>query len=224
MLHQQCNPAMIRNPWENGVKRITINITNKKLNLLFDGIEAKAPSFVTNVNIEGKTVPLHTFDFNNWLTLKRNNSYVIIFEDYHTKDKRVFRLPEEMNKNLFHFLTGGRRWGDNCRDFVNAMLFGCGNNELQMIYLNRAESEIIKNDNNLAIGQAVAIGAGLATEELCHFAICLGNGLYMSVLGDNNPIYITTLEQMKMIYGVNTAVKVTPVSVPLAKNNICSVQ
>jgi hypothetical protein len=212
MLHNQNNVSIIKNPWESGVKQICIKITDDLLNLAFNGIEAKSPSLVTYVKVDGKKIALHDLDFNQTLQTKPNTHNEIIFKDYHSEKKRVFKLPDEMNRNLLHFLTGSRRHGDNCMDFVNIMLFGCRNDGPHRIYLNLGKAAIIGNDNNLAIGQAIAIGSGLATHEMKHFAIYLGNGLYISMMGDNNPLYVTTLEQMKLIYSVNTAVKVTPIS------------
>ncbi|HEV7736182.1 MAG TPA: hypothetical protein VGO47_02270 [Chlamydiales bacterium] len=59
-------------------------------------------------------------------------------------------------------------------------------------------------------GDAIALAAEQSKELLRHFAFCLGQGLYLSVAGDNGPLVVTELEELKNLYRARTVFVISP--------------
>lgn len=125
------------------------------------------------------------------------------------------RLPKEMADNLAEFMTGGRRKDASCLDFINDLFFGCGTQTLHNINTNTDNNQEIVD---LKAGQAILLcdsfknQQGVLKLDNIHFAILLCDDLYISVFGNDGPICITSLEQLKGIYNTAAHNYVTPIS------------
>jgi hypothetical protein len=189
------------------VKRtITIKITDQKYTVVDSDNRDVGFCYTTKVIAENKEVDLHTLS--KPLEVDPNINYELNIEDSHSGESKVVRLNTAMSRNLFRYITGGRREEGNCKDFMNAMHFGCGRARLNTVYLR--ECRAIKDDKDLEVGHTMVIGTHTAKGfDFKHFAIKLTEKLYISTLGPGAP-HITTSEQMQLFYKANDLVKITP--------------
>lgn len=195
--------------WDNKLTQsIIIKISDQKTVIV---PSSNAFCYQTYVLVNDNKVDLRSLDSDSALEVNSNGKYEITFEDFHRQERRFFKLPSLMNYNLFCFLTGGKRKKENCMDFINAIYFGCGTikiNDLSMV----GDPSIIDNIKDLMVGQAVAIGNKSSDDlgiKINHYAIYIGNNLFISTPGEN-PLIITTLEQMQLLYKSNCVAKISP--------------
>lgn len=194
---------------------IVIEITNQKIEHTFPD-DAKGFIYKSNIIVDNnKTVDLFSVRYDKILEIQKNKRINLEFRLGISNSKIEF--PREMSNNFAAFLTGERRKGANCLDFVNDLLFGCGTQRLQHIHINSGDEN--QSINDLTPGQAIVLGnveKGAFFSNKLHYAISLFNNLFLSVLGDDGPICITTLEQLKSIYKIQNHFlinRVTPVGI-----------
>ena len=207
---KEASDSLIKNPWDKDVAKIIIEITNQEEKLI--GISGTTGFyFVTNIIVDGKRIPLESISYDHPLKLSDKNNYRLLFKYPHLSDKENCELPSAMAQHLLTFLTGGRRQGECCIDFINDLYFGCGSVAVNQLYVRDFFGAPIKNDKQIAIGQAVGIGKDLGSPPN-HYAIYLGHGLFIAVMGNDCPIYVTTLEQMKLLYDDRFASVISPLT------------
>jgi hypothetical protein len=135
------------------------------------------------------------------VTLKMNNairpcnSIKINIIDKENK-KQIMMLPETILSNLLNLLSQQRNKQICCYDFVSILF-----NKFKMIgYFNIFDWVI---SNEYQAGDAVALRSNLINflgYNYEHYAVYLGEDIYMSILGKGNCIHFTTLEEMKKLY------------------------
>lgn len=189
------NVSFFRNSSYSEMNPIIIKITNQKETISLEDREAFV--YESNIRLDGKSFPLNSLNYDKLLQIQPNKKYEIQFE---FNDATRIKLPNKMNEHLLSFLIGGRRKGVACMDFINDLYFGCKSQALNVINLIPFSLSLV---GNVAIGQTVSLNDR-------HFAIYLANNLYISVMGNDHPLYITTLEQMKLIYNTQKAMIVIP--------------
>ena len=193
--------GLFKNPWETpSITPLMIEITEEKIPLRFRG-KCTGYGFGSDILLTGNRVPLASFSHINGLTIQPNKKYEILFKYKLQGIEKTQKVPPIMNQNLLNYLAGGRRENECCMDFVNALLFGCKTQQLNSIILNGSRSYFIDDSLSLTMGQTIAIGDNTSgVYEPKHFAIYIADGLFLSVMGNDTPLMITTLDQMKAVY------------------------
>lgn len=205
----QKSSSIFNNPWDAKPSKIIIDITNQKEILPCD--DRLGFVFLTNILIEGKSISLMQFTYkifpNTILSLSPSTHYEVVFNYSYLNESKQIKLPKDMEQNLLCFLSGSRRKNENCKDFINDLYFKCNTQPIYDIYFSFAQTTI----EDVTIGQAIAIGTHLNNQfRANHFAIYLGGDLYLSVLGVNNFLGVTTLEQLKVFYNDNVVRVINP--------------
>lgn len=203
-----CRPlsSLFKNPWDSQkIMPLVIEITEEKCLIRLKGSTEVGYCLAAHILLNESRVSLSSITHENKLIIPSDKKYEILFI-YRPADHEIkIKLPYEMNKNLLEYLTGGRREKECCMDFVSALYFGCGTFEVNRFLNDGERSYPITDSSTLQTGQAISIGDtanGAYTHR--HLAIYLGEELFLSVMGNNIPILITTLEQMKLLYGLTT--------------------
>jgi len=163
----------------------------------FDGY-----GYESNILFEDSIIPLSSLTHLSRLKMSnyRNISNIKLVLSCLDENKSII-LPENISKNLLHFLCNIRREEANCKDFINDLYFGCGSEPLNHISI--TSDYIPLEEAKLEIGDAIILTRTSDPMGFCHIVMNLGNDLCISDVDSNSPIVITTIDQMKLLYNAN---------------------
>lgn len=132
------------------------------------------------------------------------------------KRKESITLPEPLNSNLINYIRGiPERINYDCNRFVH-FLNGVKYSRTKHIS-KRWKIELISNDIDQFInsdfefitGDTILIGKSY--NEIAHAAIYLGDGLYLSKVGDTGPLVIASVDEMRKGFGGHQIYLIKPI-------------
>jgi hypothetical protein len=129
-------------------------------------------------------------------------------------DGRIIDFPEKMKEKLAYYMREQHIIKDyfDCVSFVH--LLNSIDYANKGFYTHRFIIENIddKNSNNLKAGDTVFISKSTNPEnyQATHFAVCIGENLYISKFGSSGKLIVTDIDNMMKGFGGNYIFKMIP--------------
>lgn len=130
----------------------------------------------------------------------------------------LVNMPEKVNRNLLRFFVYNKNRPPSfcCVDFVTFIFGMYAENEVNKFQ--RKNWNFYRFQKKyLFEGDAICLGRKNSKRPNCllpgkilHFALYIGNGLYLSVFGNNGPLKAATLNAMKTLYNANEVHQMYP--------------
>lgn len=193
------------------------NIITTKLVIEKDkNIEKEFPEQKTSLNTKGLRVARSGFNTNGY-------DYYSLNDLSHTRklsitlkeanQEKDIQLPERMLKNIAEYLANQKNVDErfDCTAFAhaaNGVPYTIGEPDPYKWQRGKFDERNIKPGETFVIGREMGFGFA----EFTHWAIYLGDGLYLSKAGKSGePLIVADLEEMKKGYDGDVVYKMTPI-------------